>query len=45
MVTGIAAAMVIPLVLEISGEVRLAEPDPPEVVVNMSGDQIGTVQD
>ncbi|HVP48619.1 MAG TPA: hypothetical protein VMT32_18625 [Bryobacteraceae bacterium] len=43
--TAVAAAMVLPIVLEISGEVRLADPDPPEVVVNMRGHQIGTVQD
>jgi hypothetical protein len=43
-VTGVVAALVLPIVLEIGGEVRLTEPDPPQAVVDMSGDQIGTVQ-
>jgi hypothetical protein len=43
--TGFIVALVLPVALEIGGEARLHDPDPPEVVVDMSGNQIGTVQD
>jgi len=42
-VTGIVMAMVLPVVLEIAGEVKLHDPDP-QVVVDADGNQIGTVQ-
>jgi hypothetical protein len=43
-VTGVAAAMILPVLLEIGGEIRLAQPDDPEAVVDSSGNQIGTVK-
>jgi hypothetical protein len=43
-VTAVAAAMVLPILFEIGGEVRLAQPDPPEALMDSSGNQIGTVK-
>lgn len=43
-VTGIVGAIALPIILGIAGEARLHTPDPPEVVVDASGNQIGTVQ-
>ena len=43
-VTGIVSAIALPVILGIAGESRLHTPDPPEVVVDASGNQIGTVQ-
>jgi hypothetical protein len=43
-VTGLVSAMALPIFLGIAGERRLDTPDPPEVVVDSSGTQIGTVQ-
>jgi hypothetical protein len=42
--TGIVSAMALPIILGIAGEDRLHTPDPPEVVVDSSGTQIGTVK-
>ena len=43
-ITGIVTAIALPVILGIAGEDRLHTPDPPEAVVDSSGDQIGTVQ-
>ena len=43
-VTGLVSAVVLPIMMGIAGEQRLDTPDPPEVVVDSSGAQIGTVQ-
>jgi hypothetical protein len=43
-VVGVVAAGFLPVFLEIGGESRLDTPDPPEAVVDSSGNQIGTVK-
>jgi hypothetical protein len=42
---GILLVMVLPVILEIVGEVKLAKPDPPQTVVDSAGHTIGTVSD
>jgi len=42
---GEVAAVVLPIVLEAIGESKLDTPEPPEAVVDSSGNQIGTVKD
>jgi hypothetical protein len=42
--TGVVSAIALPIILGIAGESRLHTPDPPEVVVDSSGTQIGTVK-
>ena len=43
-VTAVAAAMVLPILMEIGGEIRLAQPDEPDTVVDSGGTEIGTVK-
>jgi|SRR5579871_454442 len=43
LLTGVVTALVLPIILEIGGEARLAAPQPPEAVVDSSGDTIGHV--
>lgn len=41
--TGVVTALVLPIILEIGGEMRLATPQPPEAVADNSGNTIGHV--